>query len=321
MFSLCLGDLLSRRKSMALSLALGDTGFRWVFGDIHKQGHLQFKRILACGGGEPAQPIGDDGLWSAASLCAVLEGVISGLPTHVGKPNCVVFSVPSKNAYLGEVVVPRDESDSMIRFRIQDLMQAAAGDTRREAAFDWQTKAALADDSLSLAVAGIDQKQVDEILQACASHKLDCLGVTLDCVAALNGYLQMAPESVKQANVKFLLHGELDRHRIRLAVFSHGMLINESWDQNDDGFSVVQAVAALERLVVSWVRDGLPDEVASVRLILGGELMYTKTCESTAQRSQVLAPRLLAISPRKEIASSWHDDVVPYGALEAMPCE
>ena len=85
--------------------------------------------------------------------------------------------------------------------------------------------------------------------------------------------------------------------------------------------SVVQAVAALERLVMSWVRDGLPDEVASVRLILGGELMYSKTCESTAQRSQVLAPRLVAISPRKEIASSWHDDVVPYGALEAMPCE
>ena len=312
---------LGRRKSMAVSLALGNARFRWVFGEIQKHGNLRFKSISACGGGEPAEPVGDDGLWPSALLCAVLDDVISSLPKHVGKPDCIVFSVPSKNAYLGEVVVPKDESDNMIRFRIQDLMEAAAGDSKREAAFDWQVKAELPDDTLSLAVAGIDQKQVDEIMKVCSTHKLDCLGITLDCAAALNGYLQMAPDTPELAKVKFLLHGDLGRQRIRLAVFSHGMLINESWEQNDDGFSVVQAVAALARLVMSWVRDGLPDEVASVRLILGGELMYTKTCESTAQRSQVLAPRLVTISPRKEIASSWHDDVVPYGALEAMPCE
>ncbi len=312
---------LGRRKSMALSLALGHARFRWVFGEIHKQGHLQFKSISACGGGESSKLIGDDGLWTSDSLCAALADVMSRLPNHVGKPDCIVFSVPSKNAYLGEVVVPKDETDNMIRFRIQDLMEAAAGDTKREAAFDWQVKAELPDDTLSLAVAGIDQKQVDEIMKACATRKLDCLGITLDCVAALNGYLQMAPDSLQQAQVKFLLHAELGRQRIRLAVFSQGMLINETWEQNDEGFSVVQAVAALERLVMSWVRDGLPDEVASVQLILGGDLMYTKTCESTAQRSQILAPRLVAISPRKEIASSWHDDVVPFGALEAMPCE
>ncbi len=312
---------LGRRKSMAVSLALGNSRFRWVFGEIHKQGHLHFKNIAAFGGGAPVDPIGDDGLWSSTSVCAVLDDVMNQLPKQVGKPDCVVFCVPSNNAYLGEVVVPRDESDNMIRFRIQDLMEAAAGESKREAAFDWQAKAELPDDTLSLAVAGIDQKQVDEIMKACRTHKLDCLGITLDSVAALNGYLQMAPSSLQQANIRFLLHGELGRQRIRLAVFSQGMLINESWEQNDDGFSVVQAVAALERLVMSWVRDGLPDEVASVRLILGGELMYSKTCESTAQRSQILAPRLLAISPRKEIALSWHDDVVPYGALEAMPCE
>jgi len=61
--------------------------------------------------------------------------------------------------------------------------------------------------------------------------------------------------------------------------------------------------------------------VASVRLILGGELMYAKGCESTAKRSQTLAPRIIDIAPRKELQNHWHDDVVPFGALEAMPCE
>jgi hypothetical protein len=49
--------------------------------------------------------------------------------------------------------------------------------------------------------------------------------------------------------------------------------------------------------------------------------MYSKGCESTAKRSQVLSPRLIDISPRKELQGRWHDDVVPFGALEAMPCE
>ena len=244
---------LGRRKSMAVSLALGNRRFRWVFGEIHKRGRLHFKSIVACGGGEPADPIADDGLWSTTSLCAALDDLMNHLPKHAVKPDSIVFSVPSKNAYLGEVVVPKEESDSMIRFRIQDLMEAAAGDSNREAAFDWQTKAELPDDTLSLAVAGIDQRQVGEIMEACRIHKLDCLGITLDSVAALNGYLQMAPDSLQQANVKFFLHGELGRQRIRLAVFLQGMLINESWEQNDDGFSVVQAVAALERLVMSLI--------------------------------------------------------------------
>lgn len=305
----------------ALSISFSGGRWRWVYGDIERQGCLSFKSIRASGGGTSELVPRDDVMLSATSLEQAIRAAIQALPPALPKPQFIVVSVPSKHAYLGEIGVAKDERENLIRFQIQELMEAAAGESDREAAFDWQVKAELSDGSVSLAVAGIDQKQVDEITRACHSCGLTCLGITLDTVAAMNGYLQMAPAALKSADVRFLLHGELSRHHVRLAVFSQGVLFNESWEHSEEGFSVVQAVSALERLVSTWTRDGAPEEVASVRLILGGELMYAKGCESTAKRSQTLSPRLIDISPRKELQSRWHDDVVPFGALEAMPCE
>jgi len=305
----------------ALSISFSGDRCRWVYGEIERKGCLSFKSIRASGGGVLELVPQDDAMLTAASLRQAIAAAIQELPPTLIKPQFVVVSVPSKHAYLGEIGVAKDERENIIRFQIQELMEAAAGQSEREAAFDWQVKAQLSDGSVSLAVAGIDQKQVDEIMRACQSCGLTCLGITLDAVAAMNGYLQMVPAALKSADVRSLLHGDRSRHQIRLAVFSHGVLFNESWEHNEEGFSVVQAISALERLVSTWTRDGAPEDVASVRLILGGELMYAKGCESTAKRSQVLSPRLIDISPRKELQGRWHDDVVPFGALEAMPCE
>ncbi|WP_138517011.1 hypothetical protein [Limnobacter alexandrii] len=305
----------------ALSISFSGGRWRWVYGEIERRGRLSFKSIRASGGVSLGLIPQEDALLSAVSLEQAFLAAIGELPSTWPKPQFVVVSVPSRHAYLGEISVPKDERESLIRFQIEELMEAAAGESEREAAFDWQVKAELSDGSVSLAVAGIDQKQVDEILRACKSCNLTCLGITLDTVAAMNGYLQMASAALKSADIRFLLHGELSRHHVRLAVFSQGVLFNESSEHSEEGFSVVQAVSALERLVSTWTRDGAPEEIASVRLILGGELMYAKGCESTAKRSQTLSTRLLDISPRKELQGHWHDDVVPFGALEAMPCE
>lgn len=308
-------------NAYALSISFSGSRLRWVYGEIERQGVLSFKSIRASGGGRLDVIPEDDALLSSTSLEHAIRSAIQALPPALPRPQFVVVTVPSAQAYLGEISVANDERENLIRFQIQELMEAAAGESEREAAFDWQLKTQLSDGSVSLAVAGIDQKQVDEILRACQICGLTCLGITLDTVAAMNGYLQMAPAALKTADVRFLLHGELSRNHVRLAVFSQGVLFNESWEHSDDGLSVVQAVSALERLVSTWARDGAPEEVASVRLILGGELMYAKGCESTAKRSQTLAPRLVDISPRRELQGRWHDDVVPFGALEAMPCE
>lgn len=312
---------LPRKSVHSLSVSFSSGRCRWVYGEIEKQGRLSFKSILASGGAAMGVVTPDDAVVTVASLEQAMVGALAQLPPGMIRPQYVVFSVPSKHAYLGEISVEGDERENLIRYQIQELMEAAAGESDREAAFDWQVKTELSDGSVSLAVAGIDQRQVDEILLACQRCGLTCLGITLDSVAAMNGYLQMAPETMASSIVRFLLHGELTRHRIRLAVFSEGVLFNESWEHSEEGFSVVQAISALERLVSTWTRDGAPEEVASVRLILGGELMYAKGCESTARRSQTLSPRLLDIPARRELASHWHDDVVPFGALEAMPCE
>lgn len=305
----------------ALSLSFSGDRCRWVYGEIERRERLSFKSIHASGGCELSLAPSDDALLTSISLQQAMASALAQVPTMFARPSYVVISVPSKHAYLGEIRVNKDERENLIRYQIQELMEAAAGASEREAAFDWQLKSELPDGNVSLAVAGIDQKQVDEILAACQASGLTCLGITLDSVAAMNGYMQMAPEALKDSDIRFLLHGELSRNRIRLAVFSQGVLFNESMEHSEEGFSVVQAVSALERLVSTWTRDGVPEEIASVRMILGGQLMYTKGCEATVKRSQTLSPRLLAISPRKELQAHWHDDVVPFGALEAMPCE
>lgn len=305
----------------ALSLSFSGDRCRWVYGEVERRDRLSFKSIFASGGCSLGLASSDEGLLTSVLLQKAMDDSLGQLPSAAVRPMYAVISVPSKQAYLGEISVAIDEREGLIRYQIQELMEAAAGESEREAAFDWQVKAELSDGSVSLAVAGIDQKQVDEILVACRACGLTCLGITLDSIAAMNGYLQMVPEALKASDVRFLLHGELSRHRIRLAVFSQGVLFNESWEYSEDGFSVVQAVSALERLVSTWTRDGTPDEAASVRLILGGELLYIKGCEATVRRSQTLSPRLMDISPRKELQTHWHDDVVPFGALEAMPCE
>lgn len=305
----------------AISISFASGRCRWVYGEVDRRGCLSFKSILASGGVESAVMPMDDVLLASDSLEMAIKEALVRLPVAAIRPSHVVVSVPSKHAYLGEVRVDKWERESMIRFQINELMEAAAGQSEREAAFDWQVKADLSDGNVSLAVAGIDQRQVDEILAACQSCSLKCLGITLDSVAAMNGYLQMVSEGSRTGDVRFLLHGELSRHGVRLAVFSQGVLFNESWEHSEEGFSVVQAISALERLVSSWTRDGAPEEVASVRLILGGELMHVKGCEATAKRSQILSRHLLEVAPRRELQAHWHDDVVPFGALEAMPCE
>lgn len=316
--------LLSFKARSAYALSVSFTGggrWRWVYGEIKRERRLGFKSIRASGGGKLEQWSKEDKLLASDLLQQAISRALSELDSGLYKPQFIVVTVPSRHAYLGEINVTEGESETAIRFQIQELMEAAAGQSDREAAFDWQVKASLLDGNTSLAVAGIDQRQVEEIVSACKACSLTCLGITLDSVAALNGYLQMAPAETRSAEVRFLLHGELSPHHVRLGVFSNGVLVNESWEHSEEAFTVVKAISALERLVSVWTRDGVPEEVTLVRLVLGGEMMHDPACEATARRSAVLASRLVAIPARQELKARWHDDVVPFGALEDMPCE
>ncbi|HEX4918307.1 MAG TPA: hypothetical protein VFV43_10450 [Limnobacter sp.] len=309
------------RSVFGVSVAIGEHQARWVYGEVSVGDCLRFKTIQGHGGipvSSVAEPQGQ--LISRDLLANLFQQVLFALPGQLPKPELLVICLPSRQAYFGELVVSESEDEQSIEFQIQDMMEAAAGNTEREAAYDWQLKSRLSDGSLTLAVAGIDQLQVDEVLAACEQVKLKCAGITLDSVASINGYVQMIRDDAALSSLRFLLHGELSRHRIRLAVFSQGVLFHESTEQSEEGFSLVQSVAALERLVATWAREGAMEEPGSVRLILGGEIMYAKGCDATVRRSQILSSRLLDVTPRKELAGQWHDSVVPYGALEAMPC-
>ena len=308
----------------AISMLVGVEHCRWVFGEVSKSTSLHFKTILASGAISREQPwVSEGGLIKSEDLKQALQMVIRNIGNNLPKPSAVVLAVPAGQAFLGELTVSAQDNDEMIRFDIDELLQAAAGDVEREMAYDWQAKGGvvLADDSRHLAVAAIDIEQINEITQACKALKLDCLGVTLDSIAALNGYIQASKGGLKKGAIRFLLHGDLSKNKVRLAVFSHGMLLHESVEHSDNGFSVVQAISALERLVSTYGREGFEEQEGSVRLILGGELMHANSTETTAKRSQLLSGRIYEVTPRKELAKNWHYDVTPYGALEGMPCE
>lgn len=305
----------------ALSLVVRDHSCRWVYGEVRVGAQLSFQRIMASGGYDlkgVAQT--DVGVVQSEDWIRIIRQCMGQLPANYPKPKSLVVCLPAKNAYFGEITASQGEDEQSIRYQVEDLLEAASGNSDREAAFDWQVKAPLSDGTLAMAVAGIDLRHIEEIQAACAYLKMQCRGVTLDNVASLNGYLQMLPKVRRDSSLGLLLHGELSKHRIRLAVFAQGVLLNESLDHNDEGFSVVQAISALERLVVSWSRDHRDDQSGGVSLILGGELMASKGIDLTIKRSGVLSPLWVEVVPRRELSARWHDDVVPFGALEALPC-
>lgn len=310
---------LRRRPVLVLSLAVAGARTRWVLGTVLLGRVIRFQTIVASGGLKQPRLLQAEGPWGRQWVDDALADV-QAQTRRFGRPTGVVFAVPSRNAFLGELVVDQADDVLGVRYQIDEMMQAAAGETDREAAVDWQLKASSSDGADVLAVAAIDQEQVDDLLDAAAQAKLECLGITLDHVAAINGYLQMLPAALREQQTRFLLHGELNRQRVRLAVFSQGVLFHETMETSEDGFSVVQAVAALEKLVSAWVREGASDEAGEVRLVLGGELMTAKGSEATASRSQVLAPKLMDVPARRELAANWQADVVAFGALEALPC-
>ena len=113
----------------ALSISFSGGRWRWVYGEIERQGCLSFKSVRASGGGTSELVPQDDALLSSASLVQAIRAAIQALPATLPKPQFVVVSVPSKHAYLGEIGVAKDERENLIRFQIQELMEAAAGES------------------------------------------------------------------------------------------------------------------------------------------------------------------------------------------------
>ena len=129
----------------ALSLSFSGDRCRWVYGEIERRERLSFKSIHASGGCELGLTPSDDALLTSVSLQQAMNSSLAQVPTMFARPAYVVISVPSKHAYLGEISANKDDRENLIRYQIQELMEAAAGSSEREAAFDWQVKSELSD--------------------------------------------------------------------------------------------------------------------------------------------------------------------------------
>lgn len=311
---------LRHNSSTVLSLSLQENQARWVCGVVEQQQRFKLSRVLASGASPLSQWLNPEtGIVQSEALANTLSNALGQLPSGV-KPSGVVISVPDKWAYFGELNTPENEQEDTIRYQVEELLESVMGDADRAIAHDWQLKSTLSDGSVAWAVAGIDQRHVDEIEMACSTLKLKLCGITVSNLAALNGYLQMLPQGQTRTGGSLMLYAHLDKHRIHLTVYQDAMLINEALETSDEGFTTVQAVSALERIVTIWSRDhGALSEQKPV-LIVGGAMMGTRGIDVIIRRSAFLAPLWLEVSPRRDLATHWHEDVVPFGALEALPC-
>ncbi|HEY1059199.1 MAG TPA: hypothetical protein VGE55_10770 [Limnobacter sp.] len=305
-----------------MSVCLDDSSVRWVCGSVVvRDGVYRFERIHASGRESVSQCLQTvEGSLDGDLLAKLLRRLLGSMRQGVPTPEGVVISLPDNWVYFAEIQTRQDDEEQSIRFQIEELLETVAGDEGVSMAYDWQTKALLSDGSMSLAVAGMDQRHVLEAERACKQLKLQCLGVTVNTLAGLNGYLQTLRSQAEPTWGPTLLHGQLGGHRIALRVYSEGLLLHESAEVNDEGFSAVQAVSAMEKLVSIWNRDHAARDAEPPRLILGGSLMATKGVEVIVRRSAVLSALWVNSPPRRELQAHWHDDVLPFGALEAMPC-
>ncbi|HEX5486725.1 MAG TPA: hypothetical protein VFX23_12105 [Limnobacter sp.] len=308
-----------------LSMSVHEHGCRWIYGLARQSGVLSFASIRCSGGAEmeKGSDISGDSL-SAELLGGFLDGALQKIGANqFPKPVVAVFSIPSSRAFMCELTAEKNAQEEDLRFQIEDLLSMAAGEQIEEMIYDWQPKLKQENDSAgqNLVVASVMRKLLDEIHLGCKAHHLRCLGVTLDNIAAVNGFLQAADKKDAIGNPRFILYGEICKTKVRLNVFMDGFLCHENQDFSEDGFSVVQSIASLEKLVEIWMR-GEPDQgEGNSKLIVGGELMVSKTAMATIKRSRILADKIFEVKPLAQIQEHWFVDVVAYGALEGMPCE
>lgn len=305
-----------------LSIQIHENECAWVYGQVIRKDFLKFKSVEASGvcGSNPSL-LEQGGKVSTVGVSALLEGVFGALGAGYATPKGLVFSLPSRKHFLGGLTVSSQDSDEDIHFQVQEVLENVAGQSVEPMAYDWRDKTGAAPmGERPLALAAIHQSQLDALQAACAERKLTCLGVTLDNIAGLNGYMQgikMKP-SIEQA--RFLLLGELNPHAVRLSIFVEGIPFHETWDHSSEGFSAIQAISAMEGLVSTWSRGVNQLESGAISLILGGSLMSHKSTEQILKRSAILSPWWVPSSPVMGLNKDWHDVVVPFGAVEGMPC-
>lgn len=305
-----------------LSIQIHENECAWVYGQVTRNEYLKFKSVDASGvcGSNPSL-LEQGGRVSPMGVSALLEGVLGALGSGYPSPKGLVFSLPSRKHFLGGLSVSSQESDEDIQFHVQEVLENVAGQSVEPMAYDWRDKAGSAQlGERSLALAAIHQGQLDALQSACAERKLKCLGVTLDNIAGLNGYMQGVKMTPNLEQARFLLLGELNPHAVRLSIFMEGMPFHETWDHSSEGFSAIQAISAMEGLVSIWSRGVNLLDSSSIALILGGSLMTHKSTEQILKRSAILSPWWVPSAPVMGLSKDWHEVVVPFGAVEGMPC-
>lgn len=318
-----LSSLQPKQVDEILSVVLRQESCDWVLARARHKEVINCKEVLAAGQVNPNENLfNESGLVTELGLKALLEVTLDNLKGKFKRPKFLVVTVPSMHSFQIELSVPSHYSESEIQFQIEEMLVDLAGEREESMVFDWKDRAEGQSDSLErpLVVATIREDQRDLILSVTESCQMKLIGLALDSTACANGYCQAYVEGKKQEERRFLLLGNISQSQVKLSVFVEGMLFSETVANQDSEFTLVQAISALERLVLAWTRGGSDAGYRSVGLVLTGRLAGHKSALATASRSQQIGHYLLDVKPPAGLEKNWHEVVTAYGALEGMPC-
>lgn len=318
-----LSSLQPKQVGEILSVVLRQESCDWVLARARHKDVINCKEVLAAGQVNPNEKLfNDSGLVTELGLKALLEVIIENLKGKFKRPKLLVVTVPSIHSFQSELNVPNHYSESEIQFQIEEMLVDLAGEREESIVFDWKDRSEEQSGALerSLVVATIREDQRDLILAVAADCQMKLIGLALDSNACANGYCQAYLDEKSSADRRFLLLGNLSATQVKLSVFVEGMLFSETVANQDTEFTLVQAISALERLVLAWTRGSTDAGYKSVGLVLTGKLAGHKSALSTASRSQQIGHYLLDVKPPAGLETNWHEVVTAYGALEGMPC-
>lgn len=318
-----LAALQPKQVDQILSVVLRQESCDWVLVRARHKEFIQCKEVLAAGQVNPNESLfNESGLVTELGFKALLEVIVDNLKSKFKPPKFLVVTVPSMHSFQSELNVPSHYSDSEIHFQIEEMLVDLAGEREERMVFDWKDRSDNQEDLLerSLVVATIREDQRDLIMSVASDCQMKLVGLTLDSTACANGYCQAYVEERRSERRRFLLLGNLSPNQVKLSVFVEGMLFSETIANQDTEFTLVQAISALERLVLAWTRGGTDTGAKSVGLVLTGRLAGHKSALATASRSQHIGNYLLDIKPPAGLEENWHEVVTAYGALEGMPC-
>ncbi|MDX1668652.1 MAG: hypothetical protein R3194_04490, partial [Limnobacter sp.] len=263
------------RTEQVLSLVLRQDTCHWILAKASIQQEIRVQTVLMSGRVAPNQLLFNETTQiTQVGFKSLLDAVLQDVMVRFPKPRYLVVTVPTMHCFQSELTVPTHFSDAEIDAQIEETLLTLAVDQNENMVFDWAEAVGKRQEGRvrHLLFATVRQEQRDMILDVARQTKMICLGLALDSMACANGYFHACTMGGQPLDSRYLLLGYLSADQVKLSVFVDGALLSESVVKEENEFTLVQAVSALERFVVAWSRGTVDVTATNTVLFLTGPI-------------------------------------------------